>query len=199
MKHKNALILFIKNPVAGKVKTRLAATMGHDAALQIYLRLLERTRLTALQTDAVRMVFYSDFIDTTDAWHVPEFQKKLQRGADLGMRMHHALEDALAEHEKAVLVGGDIPALSPAVIEDAFAELEHCDVVFGPATDGGYYLVGMRRPHIEIFTALEWSTPRVLEESVARCRQLGLNHQLVATLQDVDTEEDWNSSGLSPF
>ncbi len=191
-----ALILFFKNPVAGRVKTRLAATVGEAQALTIYRFLLERTRRTALEIQAGRFIYYSDFIDEQDAWSVPEFQKRLQHGISLGHRMHHALAETLQNHHKAVLVGGDIPALTPAVIESAFAMLDEADVVFGPATDGGYYLVGVRRPRPEIFEGIAWSTPGVLEESLSRCRQARLRVALVQALSDVDTEADWKQTGL---
>ncbi len=196
MASKRALVLFFKNPVAGKVKTRLAATVGHVKALEIYISLLKHARRTARAVQADRFVYYSDFIDLEDEWTEPAFHKRLQRGADLGLRMHHALEEVLAGSEKAVLVGGDIPGLSPGIIEAAFVALDEAPVVFGPAADGGYYLVGLRQPQPALFTGMQWSTSQVLEETLARCRRAALDYRLIDTLCDVDTEEDWRKAGI---
>ena len=168
-----ALLLFIKNPVPGKVKTRLAATVGPDRALELYLRMLAHTRNTALRTAASRLVFYSDFVDEQDDWRRPDFEKMLQRGTDLSLRMHHAIADALQHHSRAVLVGGDIPGLRADIIEAAFDALEEADVVIGPAEDGGYYLIGMSAPHPEIFENIQWSTPQVLSQTLERCHLAG--------------------------
>lgn len=192
-----ALLLFIKNPVPGKVKTRLAATVGPDRALELYLRMLAHTRSTALRTAASRLVFYSDFVDEQDDWRRPDFEKMLQRGTDLGLRMHHAIADALQRHSRSVLVGGDIPGLRADIIEAAFDALEDADVVIGPAEDGGYYLIGMRAPHPEIFENIHWSTPQVLAQTLERCHMAGCSVRLVDTLSDVDTEADWEKYVLS--
>jgi rSAM/selenodomain-associated transferase 1 len=192
-----ALILFIKNPLPGKVKTRLAATVGPERALELYLRMLEYTRNTALRTVASRLVFYSDFVDEQDDWRRPDFEKMLQRGTDLGLRMHHAIADALQHHSRAVLVGGDIPGLRPDIIEAAFDALDEVEVVIGPAEDGGYYLIGMRAPHPEIFENIHWSTPQVLAQTLERCRLADCSVRLVDTLSDVDTEADWERFTLN--
>jgi rSAM/selenodomain-associated transferase 1 len=186
-----ALILFFKNPEKGKVKTRLAVSTGEDDALKIYEFLLERTRRTALATTATYFVFYSDFIPAEDGWEPNLFEKHLQKGADLGQRMHHALAFALARFEKAVLIGGDIPGLQPEILETAFRLLDEVPVVWGPAADGGYYLVGLRQANPTLFEVDAWSTPDVLQQSLEKCRQCGLSWHLLPVLEDVDTEDDW--------
>lgn len=186
-----ALILFFKNPVKGKVKTRLAATIGEEASLKIYKYLLKRTNRTALTIPAHRMVFYSDFIPTGDEWDSIHFEKHLQHGADLGQKMHHALTLALEQHEKAILIGGDIPALSKEILENAFELLDEAPVVWGPAADGGYYLVGLRTANPSLFEIDTWSTSDVLQQSLKKCREAGLDWRLLPELADIDTEPDW--------
>lgn len=189
-----AILIFIKNTVAGKVKTRLAATVGTERALKIYEYLLKRTRQTVSPTTAHRMVFYSDFIPDKDIWENQIFEKHPQDGSDLGQRMHHALAFALQRFEKAILIGGDIPGLSPEILEKAFQLLDEAPVVWGPAADGGYYLVGLRQANSTLFELDAWSTPDVLEQSLEKCRQAGLSWRLLPVLQDVDTEEDWTNA-----
>lgn len=185
-----ALILFIKNPVAGQVKTRLAAGIGEERALEIYRKLLLHTREVAREVEVRRYVFYSDFIDWQDEWPESLFFKRLQEGADLGLRMHHALHTTLGRHEKAVLVGGDIPGLRPDLLEKAFSDLDMHDVVLGPAEDGGYYLVGLKESHLSLFEAMRWSHPRVLGDTLQRISEAGLSAQLLETLNDVDEPKD---------
>lgn len=188
-----ALLTFIKNPIPGKVKTRLAATVGSKRALKIYEYLLGKTCQTALSISAHRMVFYSDFIPTGDTWENHLFEKFRQEGTDLGQRMHHALDLALRRFEKAILIGGDIPGLSSEILENAFRLLDEAPVVWGPAADGGYYLVGLRQSNPALFELDAWSTPDVLERSLDKCRQSGLSWRLLPVLQDVDTEADWQT------
>jgi rSAM/selenodomain-associated transferase 1 len=193
MRMDRALLTFIKNPIPGKVKTRLAATVGPETALKIYDYLLGKTRQTALSTSAHRMVFYSDFIPTADTWENHLFEKFRQEGDDLGKRMHHALDLALRRFEKAILIGGDIPGLTPEILENAFQLLDEAPVVWGPAADGGYYLVGLRQSNPSLFELDAWSTPDVMDRSLDKCRQAGLSWRLLPVLQDVDTEGDWQA------
>ena len=189
-----ALILFFKNPIKGQVKTRLAATTGEEKALRIYEYLLDRTRETALSTDAHRLVFYSNFVPKTDGWASTHFEKHLQQGEDLGQKMHHALALALQRFEKAVLIGGDIPALCPEILENAFELLDQAPVVWGPAADGGYYLVGLREANPSLFELDAWSTSDVLQQSLKKCLHAGLEWRLLPELDDIDTEADWKKA-----
>lgn len=187
----DALIVFVKNPVVGKVKTRLAATMGDQRALDIYLELLEKTRCTLSSLSCTLYIYYSDFVDDADDWTTPPFLKRLQQGSDLGARMHHALRECLLSHPKAVLVGSDIPELQEIHIQEAFLALDNCDYVLGPAMDGGYYLVGMKSPETTIFQDISWSTPMVLEQTLQHIRTAGQQVQLLSVLSDIDTAADW--------
>ena len=116
-------MIMIRNPVAGKVKKRLAATLGPEKALAIYQTMMSHTRGVALQIQAERYVFYSEFIEAHDEWNERFFSKRIQSGADLGQRMCQALTSLQSQHQKMVLIGSDIPGLSPGLLADAFARL----------------------------------------------------------------------------
>ncbi len=190
--HKSALIIFIKNPVLGKVKTRLAATLGDEKALQVYHTLLEHTRKVALETAVDRYVFYSDVIEEEDAWNSDDFTKQLQQGDDLGKRMHMALDAILKKHDKAVIIGSDCPGLTTKILKSAFRMLDRANYVLGPVEDGGYYLLGMKQNSMTLFEDIEWSTKKVLDETLERVWKLEKTYALLPTLFDVDCEEDWN-------
>jgi hypothetical protein len=187
------LVIFIKNPVYGRVKTRLAADLGNEQALSIYRQLLTHTRTQALACAAERLLFYSDTIDELDEWPVAFFSKHLQHGSDLGARMAHALGQALAGAERAVLIGSDIPGLTAGILTQAFDLLDAHDFVLGPAADGGYYLIGMRQPAAAVFENITWSTPTVLQATLGRIQALGGSCGLLPTLSDIDTAADWQA------
>jgi len=186
-----ALIIFIKNPEPGKVKTRLARSVGDERALAIYRRLLAHTRRVALGVDAERLLYYSRFIDHKDDWAASEFQKHRQQGSDLGVRMEQALTTALLDHSKAVIIGSDCAELHPELIEEAFRRLDDHDLVVGPATDGGYYLLGLTAPAPSLFRQMTWSTAEVLAETLQRAARLNYTCFLLPELSDIDTEADW--------
>ncbi len=189
-----ALIIFIKNPVKGKVKTRLAATVGDDKALDIYKILLQHTRRIAMEVDVVRLLFYSDAVVLQDDWPVSHFHKHTQKGNNLGERMAHAFATAFERHKKAIIIGSDCAALTSAILEGAFAKLDSHDFVIGPATDGGYYLLGMRRWVPTLFEHIEWSTSTVFTETLKKISNMGGTYALLPTLSDVDNEADWEKA-----
>jgi uncharacterized protein len=191
----NSLLIFIKNPVLGKVKTRLAATLGAEQALAIYHELLRHTRETSLQIDAVRFLCYSESIDLDDDWSADDFSKKIQHGDDLGARMAHAFETALNTSSKVVIIGSDCPLLEPAHLALAFEKLEEYSFVIGPALDGGYYLLGMRNFFPTLFHDMTWSNDSVFTNTLERIERLEQSYFLLPPLPDVDTEADWNQYG----
>lgn len=195
MTSENALILFIRNPERGKVKTRLANKLGKDKALEIYKALLQHTREVALEVDARRMLFYSEQIAQEDEWKRTHFDKYLQSGQTLGVRMHRAFELALEQSSKAVIVGSDIAQIHPSILKAAFSELDRHDYVIGPAIDGGYYLLGMKSPNASLFQDIEWSTNTVCEETLDKIRSQGGSYKKVETLSDIDYAEDWEKYG----
>ena len=147
------LIIFVKNPIAGKVKTRLASTVGPEKALSVYKKLMEATRAITRDLAMTKQVAYSEYVPYADLWDPHEYQKSRQEGKDLGERMRNAFYQAFQEgHERVCLIGSDMYELSSDIIARAFDLLEDHEVVIGPATDGGYYLIGMRALHDRLFS-----------------------------------------------
>lgn len=191
---KNTLLIFIRNPILGKVKTRLARTVGEEEALHIYQFLLEKTRLAALGCNAERWLFYSDAVETSDQWTTDLFQKHIQHSGDLGERMQAAFHQAFdAGAEKVLIIGSDCPQLNGAGLQQAFERLDGVDFVLGPVPDGGYYLLGMKTLEPSVFQGIEWSTDTVQEATLEKIRELGKTVALLPVLSDVDTEADWKA------
>lgn len=191
------LLIFCKNPRLGKVKTRLAATVGDAEALRIYRILLSKTREAALLVDVERRLFYSDLVETTDEWPETHFRKRAQAGHDLGERMENAFREAFRDGaSKVVIIGSDCPDLSGALLREAFQRLDEADFVLGPASDGGYYLLGMKTLEASLFRNMEWSVSTVGAETLHRIRGLGKSCFLMPVLDDVDTEEDWRRNAV---
>jgi rSAM/selenodomain-associated transferase 1 len=185
-----ALVILIKNPILGKVKTRLALEIGEERALEIYRALLDITRKAAEGVDADRFLYYHEFIDEDDDWSEEKFNKDLQFGAHLGLRMSHAIIEQLESHDKVVVIGSDCPSITTDRIEEAFNALDQADVVLGPSQDGGYYLIGLKRFAQSLFDNISWSTPQVHMETVAAAHKLGWSVKDLDVLNDVDTLAD---------
>lgn len=187
----NALIIFIKNPVLGKVKTRLAATVGDVTALEVYKELLDHTKKITLLIEADKFLFYADFLQREDEWPTDRFIKHLQKGNDLGERMYNAFKYTfLNKYQKVIIIGSDCVDLSTSDIEDAYLLLDDNDVVIGPAKDGGYYLLGMKELHQSLFKNISWGTSEVLKQTLSVCKKQHLNYSLLPTLTDIDVEND---------
>ncbi|MCK8480443.1 TIGR04282 family arsenosugar biosynthesis glycosyltransferase [Psychroserpens algicola] len=186
---KNALIIFTRNPELGKCKTRLAQTLGDVSALHIYKYLLQHTANVAKTVKSDRYVFYSETINPNDIWSSDYFSKKQQKGKDLGERMHHAFNELLdSGYKKVIIIGSDLLDLNAAIIEQAFSELEANDVVIGPAVDGGYYLLGMKTLHPELFKNKAWGTETVRRDTLKNLQNSKVF--LLKELNDIDTFED---------
>ncbi len=186
------LIIFVKNPVKGEVKTRIAVEAGDAEALDIYIRLLDITRRVCNAIDfADKYVFYSDAVSVSDDWPESIYIKRLQTGQDLGARMKQAFASVLRSHTRAVIIGSDCPELQPKHVHQAFEILQWHDVVLGPSRDGGYYLLGMKKLHHALFDDMPWSQPSLFETSLRRLRQEALSFGCLEKLSDVDTLSDW--------
>lgn len=191
MNHDSLLMIFAKNPEIGKVKTRLAKTIGDEKALMIYLKLLEHTHAVADRVFADKAIFYSSRVQEFDILDYYKFPKFLQKGDDLGERMERAFGQAFAQHyEKVVIIGSDCYELTSDIVEDAFAALDESNVVLGPAHDGGYYLLGTGRHYPHLFKNKKWSTADVLLDTILDLKKLRLSYRLLPTLSDVDEEND---------
>lgn len=184
---KSLLMIFVKNPEMGKVKTRLAKTIGNNSALLVYKHLLQYTKNTALELDVDRSVYYSNFIDPYDLWDNNVFRKYKQEEGDLGFRMQSAFAGAFEEgYEKVVIIGSDCYELDAASIQNAFKELDDKDCVVGPANDGGYYLLGMRQFTPELFEDIAWSTEQVYPATLAACEKQKLSVASMQEMTDID-------------
>ena len=189
MNSQEAIIIFTRNPELGKVKSRLAKTIGNEKALLVYKELLLHTKNIALQIQTNRFVFYSENIVENDFWDNNSFQKELQIGGDLGERMSNAFQFVFnLGYEKAVIIGSDLFDLEPDHINEAFQKLHNHDIVIGPAEDGGYYLLGMKKLYKPLFQNKIWGTSTVLASTLQDCQNLKI-YQL-ETLNDIDTAED---------
>jgi uncharacterized protein len=191
------LIIFYRNPELGKVKTRLAATLGDERALAIYLKLVAHTRSIASEVDCDRVVWYSNFVDTEDNWPNDLFYKDRQTGETLGDRMQLAFDRAFQKgYQRVCVIGTDCLELTSEILNRAFNKLTIQDAVIGPALDGGYYLLGMKKLHSELFKNKVWSTNKVFENTVNDFEQLNLSFDLLPTLTDIDEEKDLPSYGI---
>jgi rSAM/selenodomain-associated transferase 1 len=185
---KSALIIFVRKPELGKVKTRLAAEIGEEEALKVYVKLLEHTRQIASRTEVGHFVFEAGE-SSGDFWK--HFARQEQQGADLGTRMKNAFTLVFEKgYEKAVIIGSDCLELTSDCLNRAFLFLDDADVVVGPANDGGYYLLGMKKLYVELFEGKQWSTEHVFAATIRNIEQLGLTYKLLKVLNDVDEKKD---------
>lgn len=184
------LIIFTKNPILGKVKTRLAKTLGSEKALHVFQNLLKHIAKTLIEWGGDVWIFYSDFIPENDLWSPIGNQLFLQEGDGLGTRMSHAFKNGFQEYQKVVLMGTDIPEISVDIIKTAFNQLTNYDFVFGPTFDGGYYLVGMNQPHHFLFENITWSTDQVLAQTLEQINHHHYSVGVIEMLTDIDYEAD---------
>jgi hypothetical protein len=192
-----ALLILLKNPVPGNVKTRIARESGDDLAIRIYHELVSHVRRVVLELDIIRYAFVDELPPLIPGFDNRQFRIRKQSGNNIGERMFHAFSVALPSHGSAILIGGDLPTLRVEILEEAFAKLEEFDLTVGPASDGGYYLIGMKRPIPELFHNIAWSTAGVLQETLEVAGNLGLTWHLLPMLPDVDTWDDWKKFGWS--
>jgi rSAM/selenodomain-associated transferase 1 len=185
------LMVFAKNLQRGRVKTRLAKTVGDERALEIYKILLDHTHAIVKKGNFDKAIFYSDYIDESDMWNKAKFGQFVQEGSDLGERMLSAFKQAFSKHYKSVvIIGSDCLDLNEHIISDAFDYLENSETVIGPAKDGGYYLLGMRTLYKELFINKQWSTENVLADTLLEIAKLDVSIRLLPTLSDIDEEKD---------
>lgn len=186
--YKKALVIFVKNIKLGKVKTRLAKTVGNQAAFEVYKFLLYKLQLETANLNCDKIIYFSDAI-IEEKW--PGCKKYVQQGENLGERMHHAIKQTLnSGYSKVILIGSDIPDLSSAIIQQAFDELENKTCVLGPALDGGYYLIGLKKAMASLFINKTYSHNSVMKEVIHELNILNESFALLPQLMDIDTFED---------
>lgn len=184
-----ALIIFVRNPVLGKVKTRLAATVGDEKALAIYQYLLDHTKKITEHLNCAKFIFYAGSIHENDLWN--GYLKRLQKGHDLGEKMQHAFEELFNEKYKNIcIIGSDCSELTQSIICEAFNSLQINETVIGPAADGGYYLLGMQHPMKKLFANKSWSTDTVYKDTLHDIEMNNYSVYTLPVLNDVDEEKD---------
>lgn len=186
---KDALIIFAKNPVKGKVKTRLAKTLGNDKAFEVYIKLLSLTYEHTKNLKLDKFLYLTESI--ADSLFDKSYIKKLQEGLNLGERMLNAFKDLFdSDYKKIVLFGTDVPSLTEKIIEESFEKLNTFDIVIGPSNDGGYYLIGLKKPFDYLFLNMTWGNEKVLQETINRIKENNRTYYLLKELIDIDDGKD---------
>jgi rSAM/selenodomain-associated transferase 1 len=186
---KNLLLIFTRNPELGKCKTRLAAAIGNENALELYKFLLHHTAKVTRNVTADKCVYYSEEIWENDHWDNAIYHKRTQKGNDLGERMANAFVQGFKDgYEKIIIIGSDMFDLSQEEIDKAFLALNSNDFVIGPAEDGGYYLLGMKKMFPQLFQNKAWGTASVLEATLKDLEEE--NFGVLSLKNDVDIYED---------
>lgn len=189
---KELIIVFVKNIKLGKVKTRLAKTIGDQAAFEVYKELVEVTEKATSSMDIDTRIYFSDVI-IEDKWN-GEY-KAVQQGDDLGARMKHAFKKGFDDgYERIVLIGSDLPDISSEHLKNGLQALQYNDMVFGPAIDGGYYLIGLSQLKDFVFDNKPWSLSNLLDVTLNELKHKNIGFQLLRPLNDIDTFEDLEAS-----
>jgi rSAM/selenodomain-associated transferase 1 len=195
MRNRKAIIIFVKYPEEGKVKTRLASTASNKFAAGVYKILSKNIfdQVIKLKNECDVHLFYAPFdsLGKIKDWVGQEFLFKEQSGADLGERIADAFEYVFLNNCKsAVIIGSDLPEIDSSIIIESFKLLESCDVVIAPSDDGGYSLLGMNKQHKFLFENIEWSTDSVFEITQNIIMDNKLNLKIMSPLNDIDTFDE---------
>jgi len=192
---RQGLIIFAREPLPGKVKSRLAASIGDSAAAVIYETMLLDVLTAARKLDNIETVVFWACEEASLPYLAEKYRcsSRLQIQGDLGVRMLTAFEDMFATGcNVCCIIGSDAPDLPLSYIEEAYRllKIEQIDTVFGPSVDGGYYLLGMKETWRQLFVDIPWSSAAILELSLTAARDSGLTTALLPEWQDIDTVED---------
>lgn len=194
MDSRSRLIIFVKVPTPGKVKTRLAASVGPDEACRIYRGLVEDLlhRMSRLAQVELRVAPAAE-VESCRDWCAPGWRLRGQADGNLGNRLLEACTTAFSEGvERVILIGSDCPYLTLSDIEAAETSLAENDVVLGPAVDGGYWLIGMNRLIPALFESIDWSTHQVLQQTRNQADSVCARVGLIRVLEDVDDLDGWH-------
>jgi rSAM/selenodomain-associated transferase 1 len=185
------LIIFVKNAIPGKVKTRLAKTMGEQKAMEVYQQLLKYTHKATHKLPMDKAVYYSDSIETGDIWDTGITKSLCRKEAILVNACSMHLKPASARTiKKLSSFGSDCPEISPKIITEAFDALPQNNFVIGPTHDGGYYLLGMASLYAILFKNKRWSSDEVLHDTLVDIRNMNGSYKLLKELTDIDREDD---------
>ena len=187
------ILFFLKAPVAGLVKTRLARDLGNEEALSAYTKLVHHQVKNLPEGWPVEVHYTgTSDIQMLKEWLSLDANYFSQWGDNLGERLAHAFESSFARGAaKAVAIGGDCPYLNQPVFKLLDTNLRENDVVIGPSSDGGYYLIGMRECCSELFDSIDWSTDKVLDQTIERMNLADIKYSLLPELEDVDDLPAW--------
>ena len=186
---RSLVIVFCKNLLFGKVKTRLAESIGKSNALKVYNLIVCKTISVLKEIEQDVAVFHTDFIPNNKEWSFTKHQK-IQDGNDLGNRMKNAFKWGFEmDYKNICIIGTDLWDIEKKMFKKTFKCLKKSDIVFGPASDGGYYLLGLKKFNDSIFNINSWSSSKVLEDSV---NQIDCNDSVfyLPELNDIDIKED---------
>lgn len=195
--------LFVRIPVPGRVKTRLAKKLGADGACELYKAIVTDV-LQNIKNTGLSLYLFCDGMNDGNLpqeWIDASDKVVVQQGDCIGERMAAAFECCFYEYiDKVILVGSDIPGIDAEVLLTAERNLETCDVVIAPAADGGYCLIAMKRNSFlpTVFQNIPWSTGAVLRDTLEKCEEFRIDVELLAVLQDIDTMDDLKSYRLNP-
>jgi len=193
-----ALVIFVRNPISGKVKTRLAKDIGDERALEIYLQLLHHTLEITRSLSFRKFIYYADEVSDYDLWSVPGYTKRIQNGNDLGERMLNSFKELFDQgFTRIILIGSDCLQLKTNALEQAVTLLDSNTSVIGPASDGGYYLLGLNKLFPDLFVNKPWSTDQVFAKTVDDFINNGISYALLEELSDIDDATDLEINGIS--
>jgi rSAM/selenodomain-associated transferase 1 len=191
----SALLVFVRTPRPGKVKTRLARSLGNEKAAEFYKLCTDAVleEIGHLSRDVERYISFAEPISKYEAKRLAGLGLRVvvQEGESLGQRLYNAFSRVLENGtRKVVIVASDVPDLTADIMKEAFSSLDKSDVVIGPCYDGGYYLIGMKELHDELFNGISWGTELVFRQTLNIARENGLTVRQVPILVDIDTEAD---------
>ena len=189
LKNNPLVLVFCKNQIIGKVKTRLALSIGQKKAFLIYSELVNKTATVVNSLSSEVHIYYSDYIEENDNFDSSKIKKFIQKGNNLGDRMINALNISFKNFSPIVVIGSDLWELEISDIKDAFGILEKKNIVIGPSTDGGYYLIGMNYLDTKIFENKNWGQQSVLNETIRDIDDI-TNIHLLDEKTDIDTYDD---------
>ena len=189
LKNNPLVLVFCKNQIIGKVKSRLAMNIGQKKALLIYSELVNKTALIVNSLSSEVHVYYSDYIEYNDNFNSSKIKKFIQKGNNLGDRIINALNSSFKNFSPVVVIGSDLWELEISDIEDAFEILKNKNIVIGPSTDGGYYLIGMNYFDTKIFENKNWGQESVLNDTIRDIKDK-TNIYLLDEKTDIDTYDD---------
>ena len=201
---KNELLIFTRYPEPGTTKTRLAPALGDHGAAEMHRQMAEQTIMMVLSFArgydcSVTIIYQGTSVTSMKNW-LGDHRYRTQCQGDLGKRLDYAFSESFHAHNRAVVaIGTDCPDLDPRLLGNAFDALQTKDLVLGPATDGGYYLVGLTKQHSALFTGVDWGTESVLAQTLEKAAKNNLTNTMLEPLHDIDRPEDIKHFSYHPL